>query len=98
MNRKALAVTGAVAALAVAFVADVLREPGNPREFFTGDRPVTAAQIRERLGAAGYDGIAVNPVRQYFDVTATKGDRKDRFVFEAQTGRRAAEVWIDDPD
>jgi hypothetical protein len=66
--------------------------------FVAGDRPVTEAQLREKLQTEGWSNIQIAQDGKYFRVTGYKYGKTARLAVDSQTGRLRANDDDDDDD
>ena len=64
----------------------------------TGDRPVTAEQVWEKLQADGWSDVVLARNGRYIRVTATRNGQTETMTVDAQTGRLRAGDDDDDDD
>jgi hypothetical protein len=63
-----------------------------------GDRPVTEAQLREKLQTEGWSNIQIDQDGKYFRVTGYKYGKTVKLAVDSQTGRLRANSDDDDDD
>jgi len=63
-----------------------------------GDRPVTEAQVRDRLQTEGWSNIQIAQDGRYFRVTGYRLGETARLAVDSQTGRMRANDDDDDDD
>ena len=97
MNRRMMAaLISATAAVAATGVRMAVAETSQGPVFIAGDKPVTEAQIRDKLEANGYVNVLILRQRQTFEAMATKDGKVAKFVVNAATGRLASDDDDDD--
>ena len=89
------AMLGGMAGIVLVVAAIVVYDRTHRRVLIPGDRPVTEAQVRERLQGDGYTDIRVMRSAGYFEVTATKDGKPAALAVDAATGRLANEPFRD---
>ncbi|MBV8406672.1 MAG: hypothetical protein JOY64_03510 [Alphaproteobacteria bacterium] len=55
--------------------------------FIAGDRPVSEAQIREKMTSDGYSDIRIVRQAGFFEASGSKDGKAGKIVVNAQTGR-----------
>ena len=66
--------------------------------FITGDRPVTAEQVLEKLQTDGWSNVAVSRNGRYIEVTGSLNGEASKMAVDSQTGRLRADNDDDDDD
>lgn len=89
MNRGVVAALVGGAALAAAI--GVLIATAEPRGavFIAGGRPVSEAQVREKLQSEGYSNIQIMRQGNFFEAMGSKDGTTGKFLVDARTGRLA---------
>jgi hypothetical protein len=64
----------------------------------TGDRPVTAEQVVEKLKADGWSEIVISGSGRYLKVSGLLNGRIGKLAVDSQTGRLKADADDDDDD
>lgn len=96
MNSRLLAALVGVAALVA--TTGILIATAQPRGavFIAGDKPVTEAQVREKLQAEGYVNVQIVRQGNFFEALGSKDNQTGKVVVDARTGRLAADDDDDD--
>jgi hypothetical protein len=66
--------------------------------FIAGDRPVSEAQIREKLQSDGYSNILTMRQGRFIEAMGLKDGQTGKVLVDAQTGRLAGDGDGDDDD
>ena len=66
--------------------------------FIAGDRPVTEAQVREKLQTDGYSNILIVRQGRFIEAMGVKDGQTGKVLVDAQTGRLAGDGDGDDDD
>jgi hypothetical protein len=66
--------------------------------FIAGDRPVTEAQVREKLQSDGYANIQIVRQGRFIEAMGSKDGQSGKVLVDAQTGRLAGDGDGDDDD
>jgi hypothetical protein len=64
--------------------------------FIAGDRPVTEAQIRDKLQSDGYSNVQIMRQGNLFEAMGSKDGKTGKVVVDARTGRLADDDDDDD--
>lgn len=64
--------------------------------FIAGDRPVTEAQVRDKLQAEGYSNVQILRQGDYFEALGSKDGKAGKVVVDSRTGRLADDDDDDD--
>ena len=97
MNRRIVAaLTGVMAVVAATGVWIAVAEPSQGPVFIAGDKPVTEAQMRDKLEAEGYVNVLILRQRRTFEAMAAKDGKVAEFVVNAATGRLVSDDDADD--
>ena len=96
MNRRVVAALAGGAVLLAA--SGVLLATAGPKGavFIAGDKPVTEAQVRERLESQGYSGVLTMRHGNFFEAMGSKDGKTGKVVVDARTGRLADDDDDDD--
>ena len=63
-----------------------------------GDRPITEAQVREKLQTEGWSNVQIVQDGKYFRVIGYRYGKADKLAVDSQTGRLRANDDDDDDD
>jgi hypothetical protein len=98
MNRRLIA--GLFGGVALIAATGALIATAQPRGavFIAGDRPVSEAQVREKLQSDGYSNILIVRQGRYIEAMGLKDGQTGKVVVDAQTGRLAGDGDGDDDD
>ena len=77
-------------------IANAQQAPGSA--FITGDRPVTAEQVLEKLQTDGWSNVAIARNGRYIEVTGSVNGEASKMAVDSQTGRLRADNDDDDDD
>jgi hypothetical protein len=66
--------------------------------FIAGDRPVTEAQVREKLQSDGYSNVLVIRQGRFIEAMGLKDGQTGKVLVDAQTGRLASGEGDGDDD
>jgi len=77
-------------------IANAQQAPGPA--FITGDRPVTAEQVLEKLQSDGWSNVAISRNGRYIEVTGSMNGQASKMEVDSQTGRLRADNDDDDDD
>jgi hypothetical protein len=64
----------------------------------SGDRPITEAQVREKLQTDGWSNVQIVQDGKYFRVTGYRYGKTEKLAVDSQTGRVRANDDDDDDD
>ena len=97
MNRRMMAgLAGATVVVAATGVWIAVAATSQGAVFIAGDKPVTEAQIRDKLEADGYVNVLILRQRRTFEAMAAKDGRVAKFLVNAETGRLVSDDDDDD--
>ena len=97
MNRRMMAaLIGATAVVAATGLWIAVAETSQGPVFIAGDKPVTEAQIRDKLEADGYANVLILRQRRTFEAMAAKDGKVAKFLVNAATGRLVTDDDDDD--
>jgi hypothetical protein len=98
MNRRYLAalISGAVVVAATGLLMATAEPRGGV--FIPGDKPVTEAQVREKMASEGYSNIRIMSQAGYFEALGSKDGKTGKIMVNAQTGRLVSGDDDDDDD
>lgn len=94
---RSVCVAIVVSAVAIAF-GIILFAPGQRRVLISGDKPVTADEVRAKLEADGYSNIQVSRDGRWFEIRATKDGKRTDLSVNSENGRLADEPFRDADD
>lgn len=98
MNRRNLiALVGGAALVAATGVLIATAQPTGA-VFIAGDRPVTEAQVREKLQSDGYSNILTIRQGRFIEAMGVKDGQTSKVLVDAQTGRLGGDGDGDDDD
>ena len=66
--------------------------------FIAGDRPVTAAQVLEKLQTDGWSNVVISRNGRYIEVTGSVNGQAGKMAVDSETGRLRANANDDDDD
>src|SRR5262245_55726623 len=96
MNRRiAMALLGGAALVAAAGALIATAQPKGA-VFIAGDRPVTEAQVREKLQSDGYSNVLTIRQGRLIEAMGVKDGQTGKVLVDAQTGRLAGDGDDDD--
>jgi hypothetical protein len=85
MKRRLLAATGLLGLTIIGDASLYAAAESPKRDFDLGSGPVTEQKMRDKLAAAGFSNIRINP-RNFFDTVATRDGRTLSMVIDPQSG------------
>jgi hypothetical protein len=95
--RSAMALLGGAALVAAAGVLIATAQPKGA-VFIAGDRPVTEAQVRDKLQSDGFTNILTIRQGGMIQAMGVKDGQTGKVLVDAQTGRLAGDNDGDDDD
>jgi hypothetical protein len=96
MNRRlVVALVGGSALIAATGVLIAMAQPRGA-VFIAGDRPVTEAQVREKLQSDGYSNVQIVRQGHFFEALGSKDGKTGKVLVDARTGRLADDDDDDD--
>ncbi len=98
MNRRNLIALVGGAALVAAMGALIATAQPTGAVFIAGDRPVTEAQVREKLQSDGYSNILTIRQGRFIEAMGVKDGQTGKVLVDAQTGRLGGDGDGDDDD
>jgi hypothetical protein len=96
-NRKLLLLVIGISAVTVTAGLMIANGQQTP-VLIAGDRPVTEAQLREKLQTEGWSNIQIAQNGRYFRVTGYRYGKTARLAVDSQTGQVRANQDDDDDD
>ena len=96
-NRKLLLLVIGISAITMTAGLMIATGQQNPM-LIAGDRPVTEAQLREKLQTEGWSNIQIDQDGKYFRVTGYKYGKTVKLAVDPQTGQVRANDDDDDDD
>lgn len=91
---RSVRVAMVVSAVAIAF-GIILFAPGQRRVLISGNKPVTADEVRAKLEADGYSDVQISRNGQWFDIRGMKDGRRADLSVNSENGRLADEPFKD---
>jgi hypothetical protein len=98
MNRLIISVLGGALVAAAAGLMIANAQLSSSPALITGDHPVTAEQVREKLQSDGWSNIAVSRNGRYIEATGSVNGQSSKMAVDSQTGRLRADDDDDDDD
>ncbi|MBI2737355.1 MAG: hypothetical protein HYX38_12540 [Rhodospirillales bacterium] len=98
MNRRIAMALLSGAALAAAAGALIATAQPRGAVFIAGDRPVTEAQVREKLQSDGYSDVLTIRQGRMIEAMGVKDGQTGKVLVDAQTGRLAGDGDDDGDD
>jgi hypothetical protein len=98
MNRLSRLAPGCVVIAMIAGLVLAKAQQSKEAALFSGDRPVTAEQVVEKLKADGWSEIVISRNGRYLKVSGLVNGQAGKLAVDSQTGRLKADADDDDDD